>query len=172
MFFVQKRSCPVDIVAFFASICGCRSVSFRWLLLRVWLTTVVTGDWSMEGGRAPLAVLPLARRTGERDRHQKERKRVQGDAGTDLVCSCGPCLLEWCVFLASSRCCYMAGRPFPPRSRLCFVPRQGPTPFLLRHAHALFLLSCSTLLGSTVTGPASLVRPLSIGKTAGQVVRA
>ena len=50
MFFVQKRSCPVDIVAFFASICGCRSVSFRWLLLRVWLTTVVTGDWKY-GGR-------------------------------------------------------------------------------------------------------------------------
>ena len=55
-----------------------------------------------------------------------QRKQVQGNAGTDLVCSCGPCLLEWCVFLASSRCCYMAGRPFPPRSRLCFVPRQGP----------------------------------------------
>jgi hypothetical protein len=47
---------------------------------------------------------------------------------------------RWCVFLASSRCCYMAGRPFPPRSRLCFVPCQGPTPFLLRHAHALFFV--------------------------------
>lgn len=71
---------------------------------------------------------------GGGDRHQKERKQVQGDAGTDLVCSCGPCLLEWCIFLASSRCCYMAGRPFPPRPRLCFVPRQGQAPFLLRHA--------------------------------------
>lgn len=137
--FVQKRSWTVDIVAFFASICSRRLVSFRSPspLLWVWLTTVVTGVWREAEhhttGSANWRKIKWKKAEGGGDRHQKERKRVQGDAGTDLVCSCDPCLLEWRVFLASSRCCYMAGRPFPP-SRLCFVPRQGQTPFLLRDA--------------------------------------
>jgi hypothetical protein len=90
---------------------------------------VVTGVWREAEhhttGSANWRKIKWKKAEGGGDRHQKERKRVQGDAGTDLVCSCDPCLLEWRVFLASSRCCYMAGRPaFSSFSTLlCPTPR-------------------------------------------------
>jgi hypothetical protein len=120
----------------------------------------VTGVWREAEhhttGSANWRKIKWKKAEGGGDRHQKERKRVQGDAGTDLVCSCDPCLLEWRVFLASSRCCYMAGRPFPP-SRLCFVPRQGQTPFLLRDAW--IYCDCDRLIGPASLGPGKTCRP-------------